>query len=126
MLPMSAISAGSVNIAAEGRSAITTPANPTSTAVQRRQPTFSLSSNAEKRRHVDRAREIERDRVGERQVADRPEEHRDFERSRADTRSTCKPGRGAPAKAARPARQISGMIRSSVVPLRISSSWPTE
>src|SRR3954452_21294391 len=46
-LPVSAISAGRVNEAAEGRSAITTPAKPTSTAVQRRQPTFSFKSSAE-------------------------------------------------------------------------------
>ena len=44
MLPASAISAGSVKLAADGRSASSTPANPTSTALHRRQPTGSRSS----------------------------------------------------------------------------------
>jgi hypothetical protein len=47
MLPPSAISAGSVKLAAEGRNAITTPQKPISTAVQRRQPTRSPSSQTE-------------------------------------------------------------------------------
>ncbi len=46
-LPASAISAGQVSVAAEGRSAISTPAKPASTASQRRQPTFSPSSSAD-------------------------------------------------------------------------------
>ena len=46
-LPVSAISAGSVSVAAEGRSAMTTPRKPASTAVQRRQPTRSFSNSAE-------------------------------------------------------------------------------
>src|SRR5437879_4035992 len=46
-LPVSAISAGQVNVAADGRSAINTPANPTATALQRRQPTGSLRKIAD-------------------------------------------------------------------------------
>src|SRR3954453_10730588 len=46
-LPASAISAGKVNVAAEGRSAINTPAKPTATALQRRQPTCSPRKSAE-------------------------------------------------------------------------------
>ena len=48
MLPVSAISAGSVRLAADGRNASTTPPKPTSTAVQRRQPTCSRSSTTER------------------------------------------------------------------------------
>ena len=47
MLPVSAISAGSVKVAADGRNASSTPPKPTSTAVQRRQPTLSPSSMTE-------------------------------------------------------------------------------
>jgi hypothetical protein len=47
MLPMSAISAGSVMLAAVGRKARSTPADPTTTAVQRCQPTFSPSRTTE-------------------------------------------------------------------------------
>src|SRR5947207_14836203 len=47
MLPVSAISAASVKLAADGRNASSTPAKPTSTAVQRRQPTCSRSSTTE-------------------------------------------------------------------------------
>ena len=42
-LPTSAISAGRVRLAAVGRIASITPPKPTSTAVQRRHPTLSLS-----------------------------------------------------------------------------------
>ena len=46
-LPISAISAGSVTLATEGRNASMTPANPMTTAVHRRQPTFSPSRTTE-------------------------------------------------------------------------------
>jgi len=39
--PASAISAGQLTLSAEGRSAISTPQKPISTALQRRQPIFS-------------------------------------------------------------------------------------
>ena len=46
-LPTIAISAGQVSVAAEGRSAIITPMNPTTTALQRRQPTCSFRNSAD-------------------------------------------------------------------------------
>ena len=48
MQPVSAISTGSVKVAADGRIAISTPPKPASTALQRRQPTFSPRKSAEK------------------------------------------------------------------------------
>ena len=45
--PASPISAGRVNIAVEGRSAMITPMKPTSTALQRRHPTCSFRNSAE-------------------------------------------------------------------------------
>jgi hypothetical protein len=44
--PASAISAGQVSVPVPGRRQITTPAKPTSTALQRRQPTGSRSTTA--------------------------------------------------------------------------------
>ena len=43
-LPPSAIIAGQLTVCADGRSAISTPQNPTRMAVQRRQPTCSPSA----------------------------------------------------------------------------------
>ena len=77
-LPTSAISAGNVNVAAEGRSAMTH----TDEAGEHRKPAPPADFLAEQQRgqrgDVDRAGQIERDRVGERQIDDRPEEQRDF------------------------------------------------
>ena len=47
MLPPSAISAGQLTVCADGRSAISTPQKPISTALQRRQPTCSRSTIAD-------------------------------------------------------------------------------
>ena len=46
-LPASAISAGHVTVCADGCSAISTPQNPTTTALQRRHPTFSRNTIAD-------------------------------------------------------------------------------
>ena len=46
-LPPSAIIAGQLTVCADGRSAINTPQNPTSTALQRRQPTRSRNTSAD-------------------------------------------------------------------------------
>ena len=46
-LPTIAISAGQVSVAPEGRSAMITPMKPTTTALQRRQPTCSFRNSAE-------------------------------------------------------------------------------
>jgi hypothetical protein len=45
--PASAISAGPVSVAVEGRIAMITPTKPATTALQRRQPTFSPRNSAE-------------------------------------------------------------------------------
>ena len=45
--PTIAISAGQVSVAVDGRSAMITPTNPATTALQRRQPTCSLRNSAE-------------------------------------------------------------------------------
>ena len=82
-LPVSAIRAGSVKLAAEGRSAITTPTKPIRTAVQRRQPTRSPSSSTESAVTRNRARQIECRASASGMYGHRPEEHRDFEQSRA-------------------------------------------
>src|SRR5215470_9574609 len=46
-LPLTAISAGSVKLAGDGRNASTTPAKPTATAAPRRQPVLSLSTTVD-------------------------------------------------------------------------------
>src|SRR3979409_602452 len=46
-LPPSAIIAGQLTVCDDGRSAISTPQKPTSTALQRRQPTLSRSTIAD-------------------------------------------------------------------------------
>jgi hypothetical protein len=69
-------------------------------------------------------REIERRRIGERQVRNRPEEHRDFERRQNDAQHLqARPRRVA--KAERPACQMNGLRKSSVNELRISMNSPT-
>jgi len=81
--PPSAIIAGRLTVCTDGRSAITTPANPTRTALQ--PPADPLAQHDRRQRGDEyRTGEIAGDDVGERQIDGREKERRHFERGEDD------------------------------------------